>query len=200
MPPKAKQKETNANQGDDGSGITKQPVDFKISMSVSYKEISDTNIVFQWFSGENLKDVDLGPIDAFPSILEDAKETSRLEPSKDQNVPKSTSNNVETSKLTASNVEDSKLKMVCAEHSEEGVLVDLNFCKKVTSSLINIYIINTESKKVLEMMSFDVSTILMHNVEEKGRECFRFDCNDWENGYNGIYDFKFTIEADKSLL
>ena len=195
MPPKDKKKEVVAQPADDGSGVVKQVVDFKIGVSLSYVNIADTNIVFQWFSGDKLKYVDLGSVDAFPILAtEDSlpleqsrKRTPDLEESKHPTIEDEI-------------LEAPKQKVTHVDHSEDGAVIDLAFCKNITSSLINVFIVNTETKKVVDSLSMDVSSILMHDFEFKGNKCFEYKCNEWSNGNNGIYDFKFSIESNKPQL
>lgn len=196
MPPKDKKKDVVAQPADDGSGVQKQTVDFKIGVSLSYVNIADTNIVFQWFSGDKLKHVDLGPVDAFPILA--TEETTPPDQSQKERM-----SILETSKhqtMEDETGEALKQKVTHVDHSEDGAVIDLAFCKNITSSLINVFIVNTETKKVVDNLSMDVSSILMHDFEFKGNKCFEYKCNEWPNGNNGIYDFKFVIEANKPQL
>jgi hypothetical protein len=43
-------------------------VNFKFITTVTYKEISDLNIVFEWISSGGKKFIDLGAVDQFPLV------------------------------------------------------------------------------------------------------------------------------------
>ena len=58
------------NKYDDGSGIIKNIGNFKFYATVTYKEISDVNIVFEWLNNGAKKTMDFGPVENFNLISE----------------------------------------------------------------------------------------------------------------------------------
>merc|ERR1712146_419600 len=87
-------------------------------------------------------------------------------------------------------------KIAICEHTEENVKIDLEFCKNICSREIAMYIVNTEEKIVHDMVSWDLSSLLLHKVDEKGNVCFEYK---WEEFSKmcPLMSVHFEIEVDK---